>query len=151
VSKVIIENKVVRCASVAFQDLLTCTQTLQKLKEMGSRYGDLDEVQIAAITTGFAKNTTLRDLELSGWREADLAPVLTALQDHPDLQKIHFSAVSPASGYLPSLSGLEVLLRSQGSKVKELVLEQFDYRTLGVHLVMEELGRNTTVTNLAIL
>jgi Ran GTPase-activating protein (RanGAP) involved in mRNA processing and transport len=43
-----------------------------------------------------------------------------------------------------------VLLRSHGSKVKELVLEQVDTHTVGLHAVIQELGRNTTVTNLAI-
>jgi Ran GTPase-activating protein (RanGAP) involved in mRNA processing and transport len=110
---------------------------------------DLDEVQTAAITSGFANNTTLRDLEFRGWQEADLAPVLTALQDHPALQKIKVRPTS-SSGYLPGLSGLEVLLRSQDSKVEELILEQINTRTVGLHAVIQELGRNTTVTNLAI-
>jgi Ran GTPase-activating protein (RanGAP) involved in mRNA processing and transport len=50
-----------------------------------------------------------------------------------------------------SLSGLEVLLRSQDSKVKELVLERVDIRTVGLHSVMRELGRNSTVTKLVIV
>jgi Ran GTPase-activating protein (RanGAP) involved in mRNA processing and transport len=72
--------------------------------------------------------------------------VLAALQGHPALQKIHFSA-----GYLdnlPSLSGLEALLRSQDSKVKNLVIEDVDTRTVGLQRVLQELGRNTTVTSL---
>jgi Ran GTPase-activating protein (RanGAP) involved in mRNA processing and transport len=109
----------------------------------------LDEVDIAAIVFGLASNTTLRDLEFQGWRETDLAPVLTALQDHPALQKIHLT-VSQSIHRLPSLSGLEVLLRSQDSKVKELILERINTSTVGLHAVFRELGRNTTVTNLAI-
>jgi hypothetical protein len=54
-------------------------------------------------------------------------------------------------GYLPSLSGLEVLLRSQDSKVNELILEEIDTdTTVGLHQVLQELGRNTTVTDLSI-
>ena len=70
-------------------------------------------MQMAAISSGFANNTTLRDVEFQCWREADLAPVLTALQRHPVLEKIHFNARH--IGCLPSLSGHEVLLRSPDS------------------------------------
>ena len=87
---------------------------------------DLNEVQTAAIASGFANNTTLRDLEFQGWRAADLAPMLTALQDHPVLKKIHFNAF--CFDYLPSLSGLELLLRSQDSKVMPYPLSMISCR-----------------------
>jgi hypothetical protein len=109
-------------------------------------------VQITAITSGFANNTTLHDLEFKSWREADLAPVLTALQCHPALKMIHFRAESEGD-CLPSLSGLDSLLRSKDSKVKELVFEQVDIKThtVGLHPIVQELGCNTTVTKLAIV
>jgi Ran GTPase-activating protein (RanGAP) involved in mRNA processing and transport len=144
---------VIRFASMAFQELLTCTQTLQKLQIIGSEDEEFNAVQIAAIASGFANNTTLRDVNFQGWREADLVPVLTALQDHPALQKITFSEKPAPEEYLyslPSLSGLEDLLRSQDSKVKELVLKKVDTRTVGWHPVMQELGRNTTLTSLTL-
>jgi hypothetical protein len=75
--------------------------------------------------------------------------VLTALQDYPALQKIQFRSSSPF-GYIPSLSGLEVLLGSEDSKVKDLVLDQVDTNMIGLHKVMQELECNTTVTNLVI-
>jgi Ran GTPase-activating protein (RanGAP) involved in mRNA processing and transport len=145
VTKVIIKHETIRFASVAFQELLTCTQTLQKLDIIGSS-DRFDEVQTAAIASGFANNTTLCNLKFSSWQEADLTPMLTALQCHPALARIHFSAVD----ILPSLSGLEVLLRNRDSKVKELVLDEVGYTTVGLHPVMQELERNNTVTNLAI-
>jgi Ran GTPase-activating protein (RanGAP) involved in mRNA processing and transport len=148
VTRLIISTRSVRFASVAFQDLLTCTQTLEKLQITGCRHLALDKKLIAAIASGFADNTTLRDLELSSWRAVDQAPVLSALQHHPALKKIHFNA--EYFDHLPSLSGLEVLLRSQVSKVKELVLEKVGTRTVGLCSVMQELERNTKVTNLAI-
>jgi hypothetical protein len=153
VTKLIITTAVAKFGSVAFQELLTCTTTLRTLEMTRSwayapELAEFDDVQTAAITSGFANNTTLRDLELMSWQEADLVPVLTALQDHPALQKIHFGAES--SRYLPSLSGLEVLLRSQYSKVKELILEEVDASTVGFHPAMQELGRNSTVTKLKI-
>jgi Ran GTPase-activating protein (RanGAP) involved in mRNA processing and transport len=74
--------------------------------------------------------------------------VLTALREHPALQKIKIS--SAPYGCPPNLSGLEVLLRCQDSKIKELVLERMTTRTVGLHSVIRELGRNTTNTKLAI-
>jgi hypothetical protein len=134
VTKLNIYTKSAGCASVAFQKLLACTQTLKKLKMNGSGDEEFDEVQMAAITSGFANNTTLHDLEFSGLREADLVPVLTALQDHPALQKIHLSASIGDS--LPSISGLEILLRSQDLKFKELILERINTSTLAFRPVM---------------
>jgi hypothetical protein len=148
VTKVSIDTSVVKFASVAFEELLAQTHTLQKLQLFGSLIEEFDEVQTAAIASGFANNTTLRDVEFQSWRVAGLTPVLTALQRHPALQKIHFSVKS--MDCLLSLSGLEVLLRSQDSKVKELILEQVNARTVGLQRVLQELARNTTVTNLAI-
>jgi hypothetical protein len=132
VTKLIINTHVVRFASVAFEELLTCTQTLQKLKFVDSGFATLalHEVQIAAIASVCFNNTTLRDLEFSSWREADLPPVLTALHCQPALQKIHLSTDFADYTYLSSLSGHEVLLRSQDSKVKQLILAQVDTRTI---------------------
>jgi Ran GTPase-activating protein (RanGAP) involved in mRNA processing and transport len=152
VTELNIDTDVVKFASVALQELLTRTQTLQKLEMFGHDFEAFNEVHIDAITSGFANNTTLRDLEFQSWREADLAPMLIALQRHPALKKIHISAGCSDISFqsVPSLSGLEVLLRSQDSKVKELILEQVGTRTVGLPPVLQELGRNTTVTHLSI-
>jgi Ran GTPase-activating protein (RanGAP) involved in mRNA processing and transport len=153
VTELSVGTESVGCASVAFQELLTNTQTLHSLAVIryGFEDGELNEVQTAAITSGFANNTTLRDLKFYSWREVDLVPVLTALQYHPALQKIHFRPAYCCSKYLPSLSGLDVLLRSQDSKVTELIIEGISHTsTIGLHAVMRELGRNTRLTNVAI-
>jgi hypothetical protein len=116
VTKLCVDTDIVGVASVAFQELLTCTQTLQTMSVVHYqrfRNEELDEADIAVITSGFSNNTTLRDLEFKGWREADLAPVLTALQEHPALQKIRFSTL-PNAYCLPSLSGIEVLFTKPG-------------------------------------
>jgi Ran GTPase-activating protein (RanGAP) involved in mRNA processing and transport len=42
------------------------------------------------------------------------------------------------------------LLRSKDSKVKELVLDKLSTNAVGFRALMQELGRNTTITNLAI-
>jgi hypothetical protein len=133
VSELIINTKSVGCASVAFQELLTRTHNLRILSVINYGHEEFDEMEIAAITLGFANNTTLRDLKIQGWRAASLAQVLTAA-----LRKIHLTAAS--SDYLLCLSGLEVLLRSQDSKVKELILEKVDTNTVGLHAAIWELG-----------
>jgi Ran GTPase-activating protein (RanGAP) involved in mRNA processing and transport len=115
----------------------------------------------AAVASGFANNTTLCELEVTQQvavvhrvanymvceldltRQAGIAPLLTALQDHPKLQKIRLD-------YVLDLSGLEVLLRSQDSKVNKLILDRVGTRTVGLEAVMQELGRNTTVTSFTI-
>jgi Ran GTPase-activating protein (RanGAP) involved in mRNA processing and transport len=142
VTELNIDNLDVGLASVAFQKLLTRTQTLQKL-QITSFWQSGDDVQQAAVASGFANNTTLCELELIDWQRDDLAPVLTALQDHPKLQKIRLNCFR-------NLSGLEVLLRSQDSKVNELILVGVGTSTVGLQAVMQELGRNTTVTSFTI-
>jgi Ran GTPase-activating protein (RanGAP) involved in mRNA processing and transport len=127
---------------------LTWTQTLQKLQIKSFwQFGD-DVQHQATVASAFANNTTLCELELIDWRGDNLAPALAALQDHPKLQKIHFRP--ERHGCVPSLSGLEVLLCSQDSKVNELVLDKVGTRTVGFKAVMRELGRNATLTNLTI-
>jgi hypothetical protein len=150
-TKLIVNTRIVRFASAAFRELLTCTQTLKTMSvvEYVRNEEILDEVDICAITSGFANNATLRGLKFQGWRAADLAPVLTALQNHPVLRKIHLVG-SLDMNLLLSLSALEVLLRSHNSKIKELVLEPINTSNVGLYKVMRELGCNTTDTNLAI-
>jgi Ran GTPase-activating protein (RanGAP) involved in mRNA processing and transport len=148
VTKLIVNTDVLSFASMAFEELLTRTQTLHRMEIVDNAYEEFDEVQTAAIASGFANNTTLLDLGFLDWLDAEITPVLTALQHHPTLQKIHFEAL--CLDYLPSLSGLEALLRSQDSKVKELIIEKIDTRTVGLHPVFRELRRNTIVTSLSI-
>jgi hypothetical protein len=54
VTKLIICIDVVSFASLAFRELLTCTQTLQTLEVFGSEGEEFIEEQIAAIAAGFA-------------------------------------------------------------------------------------------------
>jgi hypothetical protein len=60
VSKLIVYAESVRFNSVAFQELLTRTQTLQNLKIVAFENEAFDEVQTAAITSGFASNRIRR-------------------------------------------------------------------------------------------
>jgi hypothetical protein len=142
VTKLILGDLDVGLASVAFQNFLTRTQTLQSL-QLSSIWQLGDDVQQVAVASAFANNTTLCELKLIDCERDDLAPIFTALQDHPTLQKIHLN-------YVLNLSGLEVLLRSQDSKVNELILDGVVPSTVGLKAVMQKLGRNTTVTSFTI-
>jgi hypothetical protein len=88
VTELIINTETIRFASVAFQELLTCTQTIQKVaviyyaRNEGFDEADTDAIASGfannkadtdAIASGFANNTTLRDLEFNSWQETDLA------------------------------------------------------------------------------
>jgi hypothetical protein len=70
------------------------------------------------------------------------------LQDHPVLEILHVEGFQ-------SLDGIDDLLSSKKSQVKELVIEKFS-GSLGNQLVgfeysMKEMGRNTTILKMAIV
>jgi hypothetical protein len=80
VTELSIDTLDVGLASVAFQNFLTQTQTLQSL-QLSSIWQLGDDVQQAAVASGFANNTTLCELKLTDYERDDLAPIFTALQD----------------------------------------------------------------------
>jgi hypothetical protein len=108
VTELSVATDVVRFGCLAFQALLTRTQTLQTMSVIRYRYQDEErnETQTAAIASGFANYTTLRELKFEGCRAAELAPVLTALQEHPTLRKIHLTATP--GRYQHNLSRLDI-------------------------------------------
>jgi hypothetical protein len=137
-------------ASEAFENLLTRTGTLRYLKVDSKRCPPLTEEETTAIASGFSKNTTLQKIKLVDWQEEGLAPVLTALQDHPVLEILHVEGFQ-------SLTGIDGLMRSSSnnSRVKELTIQRFNgfdgEQLVGFESFMQEMGRNTTVLKLAIV
>jgi hypothetical protein len=89
-------------ASMFFQKLLTQTNTLRHVQVDLQRRGPVAEAATAAIASGFSKNTTLREIVLIEWRESSRISVLTALRDHPVLEKLQIV------GYT-SLAGMDAL------------------------------------------
>jgi Ran GTPase-activating protein (RanGAP) involved in mRNA processing and transport len=134
-------------SSESLENLLTRTTTLRLLKVDLKRKGPLEEAATAAIASGFSKNTTLREIALTHWQETTFTPVLTALRDHPVLQKLHVEGFS-------SLAGITALLRGKQSQLKELTMLEFNgsigEAVVGFESFMLEMGRNTTILNMII-
>jgi Ran GTPase-activating protein (RanGAP) involved in mRNA processing and transport len=133
-------------ASKSFENLLTRTQTLRYLKVDLDGGPPLAEVETAAIASGFSKNTTLQKIDFIRWREESLTPVLTALQDHPVLEILHVKGVQ-------SLTGIDDLLRSKKSRVKEVTIQGchgYPWELVGFESFMQGMRRNTTVLKMAI-
>ena len=95
----------------------------------------MEEVEAAAIASGFSKNTTLREITFVNLYETRLSLVRTALQMHPLLEKLH------VVGYA-SLAGMDALL---------LIIDKFTgEHIVGFESFMQEMGRNTTILKIAI-
>jgi hypothetical protein len=70
---------------------------------------------VAAATSRLKKNTTLRELTLHfSPGGTTISPILTSLRYHPLLQRLSLR------GYVTDLTGLETVLLSDNSKIKEL-------------------------------
>jgi Ran GTPase-activating protein (RanGAP) involved in mRNA processing and transport len=136
-------------ASKSFENLLTRTKSLRHLQVDLRRHGPLEEAVTAAIASGFSKNTTLREIQivLIEWVDINLISVLTALRDHPVLEKLHMV------GYT-SLVGMDALLQGNNSQLKELLIGRFNgfigEQPVGFESFMQEMGRNTTILKLVI-
>jgi Ran GTPase-activating protein (RanGAP) involved in mRNA processing and transport len=141
----------------SLENLLTRTKTLQSLTVYDfldrqghylDRRGHLDEAAMIAIASGFSKNATLREIKLLDWQETNLIPVLTALRDHPVLEKVQV-------GLFRSLAGVDVLLRGKHSQIKELTISKFNgsigEQVIGFDSLMLEMGRNATILKMGII
>jgi Ran GTPase-activating protein (RanGAP) involved in mRNA processing and transport len=133
-------------ASKSFKNMLTQTKTLQHLRIDLKGKGPLEEVSTNAIANGFSKNTTLREIKLFNWQKTSLIPVLTALQDHPALERLE------VLGFV-SLAGLDTLLRGKHPQLKEIMIARFKAsigkEMVGFESFMKEMERDTTVLNLS--
>jgi hypothetical protein len=141
-------NLGLRPVSESFEHLLTRTKTLRHLLVDLERRGHLDETATAAIASGFSKNTTLREIKFVGWQETSLIPVLTALQMHPVLETLQVDGIS-------SFTGIDALLGSKHSRLKELIVARFNgsstvEQVVGFESFMLEMGRNITILKMVI-
>jgi hypothetical protein len=147
VTHLILENLALGPASESFESLLTRTKTLQSLTVDLERQGHLEEAATAAIASGFSKNKTLREIKFFNWQETSLIPVLTALQMHPVLETLQVEGFS-------SFAGINALLGSKHSRLKELIFVRFNGSTVeqvvGFESFMLEMGRNNTVLKMVI-
>jgi Leucine-rich repeat (LRR) protein len=134
-------------ASKSLEKMLPRTKTLQSLIVYLERQGHLEEAATDAIASGFTKNATLREIIMVDWHETSLIRVLTALQDHPVLETLQVEGIS-------SLAGINALLGSKKSQLKQLIIARFNgsigEQIVGFESFMLEMGRNTTILKMAI-
>jgi Ran GTPase-activating protein (RanGAP) involved in mRNA processing and transport len=133
--------------SKSLENMLIRTKTIQSLTVYVKRQGHLEEAAIDAIASGFTKNATLREIIMVDWQETSLVRVLTALQDHPVLETLQVEGIS-------SLEGINALLGSNNSLLKQLIIARFNgsigEQIIGFETFMLEMGRNATILKLAI-
>jgi Ran GTPase-activating protein (RanGAP) involved in mRNA processing and transport len=145
VQELSLTNLGLKPAGKSFEKMLTRTKTLRHLKFDLKGQGPLEEAATAAIASGFSKNTTLREIKLFGWQQTSLVPVLTALQDHPVLERLEVTSYR-------SLAGMDAFLRGKHPQLKELMIGKFKgsigEQTVGFESFMQEMERNTTIIEL---
>jgi Ran GTPase-activating protein (RanGAP) involved in mRNA processing and transport len=132
-------------SNLAFENMLTHTQSLRFLTLICHSIGSLEDKAVSAVSSGLKNNTTLRELKLEFWCGGMTAsPILTSLLDHPLLRRLCLH------GHVGNLTGLETVLLSDNSKITELViLNSLDGPAIvGLTHVLQALARHTTLTKL---
>jgi hypothetical protein len=132
--------------------MLTYTQSLQSLTLSCSDgpYKDapLEDIAVAAVSSGLKKNSTLRELTLKFAREAtNTSTILTSLRSHPLLHRLYLKGVGA------KLTGLETVLLSRTSKITELEIDGTvpgDPSMIGLPRVLQALARHATLTKLVL-
>jgi hypothetical protein len=104
-------------SNLALVKMLTHTKSLQSLS-LCVRNGT-EKLDMAAVRSGLKKNTTLRELTLNFPRDAtEITLTLTSLSDHPLLRRLCMC------GQALDLTGLDILLLSDNSKISELQIHR---------------------------
>jgi hypothetical protein len=152
---------------LALENMLTHTQSLQSLSLSCSdgpnedKAVPLEDIAVAAVSSGLKENTTLRELTLEfasqvtnvfpmefAPQATSVSPILTSLCNHPLLRKLclHGNAVN--------LTGLETVLLSRTSKITELEIDKaYDSAAppiMGLASVLQALARHPALTKLSL-
>jgi hypothetical protein len=136
-------------SNLAFENMLTNTKTLRSLSliyedDLFAGTADLPGTTKTAFQSGLNKNTSLRELTLSFSRcVATVPPMLISLCDHPLLRRLSLYV------HTVDLTGLEILLQSDTSKITELDIEP-SHEGPGLTHVLQALVRRPTLTMLGI-
>jgi Ran GTPase-activating protein (RanGAP) involved in mRNA processing and transport len=125
--------------------MLTHTQSLRSLSLICPA-GGLEDLPMAAASSGLKKNTTLRELTLEVSHGTTISPILTSLRDHPLLRRLCLR------GYGVNLTGLETVLLSKTSKTTELEINGVHNGRpmMGLTPVLQALARRPTLTKLGL-
>jgi Ran GTPase-activating protein (RanGAP) involved in mRNA processing and transport len=136
-------------SNLAFENMLTHTQSLRSLTLSCNADGPLEDTAVAAARSGFKKNTTLRELtlEFPQRRATKFSPIFTSLRDHPRLRRL---CLRGSRGKAVNLAGLETVLLSDVSKITELEIYRFDESVpmVGLTPVLRALACRPTLTKL---
>jgi Ran GTPase-activating protein (RanGAP) involved in mRNA processing and transport len=137
----------------ALENMLTHTQSLRSL----TLHVLPRNIDVAKASSGLKKNTTLRELTLdfpydtthvtNATGAIDISPIFTSLRDHPLLQKLSLR------GYMVDLTGLEIVLLSDTSKITELNIDRYCRESLpptGLARVLEALASHPKLIKLGI-
>jgi hypothetical protein len=132
-------------SNLALENMLTHTQSLRSLSLIYPS-GPLEDMAVAAVSSGLKKNTTLRELTLEVSRDTtNVSPILTSLRVHPLLQKLCLR------GHAIGLTGLETLLLSDTSKITELDIHNGGLLPrMGLTRLLQALARRPTPTKLGL-
>jgi hypothetical protein len=133
-------------SSLAFENMLTHTQSLQSLS-LNNSDSLLKDTVVAAVRSGLEKNTSLRELTLHCMLGATtVSPLLTSLCDHPLLQRLCLH------GHVLNLTGLETVWLSENSKITELEINKYSggQPLMGLTRVLQSLGRRPALTKLVL-
>jgi Ran GTPase-activating protein (RanGAP) involved in mRNA processing and transport len=131
-------------STLLLENMLAHTQRLRSLS-ICHPDGLLEDMAVAAASSGLKKNTSLRELTVEFLRGATtVSPMLTSVRDHPLLQKLFLR------GYIGNLTGLEAVLLSDNSKITELEIDRFHGGPpmMGLTPVLQALGRHPALTEL---
>jgi Ran GTPase-activating protein (RanGAP) involved in mRNA processing and transport len=132
-----------RPSDQALENMLTHTQSLRSLTlRIPPRY-----IDVAAVQSGLKKNATLRELTLEcSPGAATISPILTTLRDHPLLRRLCLR------GHVVNLTGLEILLQSETSKITELDIDRLygSLPMIGFTHFLRALAQRPTLTKLGL-
>jgi hypothetical protein len=138
---------------LVLENMLTQTQSVESLSLSYSdgldedRAVPLEDIAVAAVSSGLKKNTTLRELTLEFAPETtNVSPILTSLCNHPLLRRLCLR------GKGVNLTGLETVLLSRTSKITELVIDWAcgSQPTMGLTRVLQALARHPALTKLGL-
>jgi Ran GTPase-activating protein (RanGAP) involved in mRNA processing and transport len=131
-------------SNLVLENMLAHTRSLRSLR-LCHPDGLLEDMAVAAASSGLEKNTSLRELTVEVSRGATtVSPILTSVHDHPLLQRLCLP------GYVGNLTGLETVLLSDTSKITELEIDRFHGGPpmMGLTPILQALGRHPALTEL---
>jgi hypothetical protein len=154
VSKLCIDTRSLRFFSVALQECLTCTQTLQKLQMYGSNSGEMfpvgsNIVDLNPVIRELGRNTTVTNLVISEsvLSRENVQQLKAMLRQNTVLQSLDLISSALGSAGLAEIA--PVLYRNTSIKTLDLSENRLD-NIESANVLRELIRRNKTITSLCI-